>query len=70
MEKLSGYVVMRKITACDGRLAWFALWRGTRNRVKRSNGELVQAYTKQADLRFDLLNNPMESGVLSYVVTA
>ena len=65
MSKLSALVVMRKIQAHDGKMSWFALWRGTRNRIKQANGEYVPCRTYQADLRFDLLNNPMENGVLA-----
>jgi hypothetical protein len=42
---------------------WCAYWRGTRNRVRTSKQFLVPPRSKQKDLRFDMLNNPMEYGV-------
>ena len=64
--KLSSYVQLKKeYEPCVNRNMWKAYFRGTNNRVKRLNGLVVQAYIKASDLRFDLLNNDMERGVLT-----
>ena len=63
--KLSPMINLRKEIEIGG-YVWRAYLRGTNNRVCRSNGDKVPAYTKQSDLKFDLLNNPMERGVLAY----
>ncbi len=62
--KLSPLVQLRKV---DNGMwnVWKAYFRGTDNRVCRLDGTVVQAYTKQAELKFDLLNNPMERGVVA-----
>jgi len=62
--KLSSYVVLKKEVGSIGINVWRAYWRGTSNRIKRDNGQEVSCYMKQTKLRFDLLNNPMEHGVL------
>ena len=66
MKRINSYVVLKK--EVDRDLTQFSLWhayfRGTANRVKRENGMIVQGYIKQSELRFDLLNNPMERGVV------
>lgn len=67
--KLSTMINLRKEIEIGG-YVWRAYFKGTNNRVCRSNGDKVQAYTKQADLKFDLLNNPMERGVLAYEPTS
>lgn len=64
MNKLSSMIQLRKV---DNGIwnVWKAYFRGTDNRVCQANGEVVPARTKIADLRFDLLNNPMERGVIA-----
>jgi hypothetical protein len=64
--RLSGYVVLKKeiVPGIPGYF-WFAYFRGTSNRIRRKDGSKVQGYTKQSDLKFDLLNNPMERGVIT-----
>lgn len=67
MEKrLSKYVQLKKeYYSFINNNGWKAYWRGTNNRVKRANGLDVNPYIKMVDLRFDLLNNPMERGVIT-----
>lgn len=65
-NKISGLVQTRKAIDFGGQKRWFAMWRGTSNRVRRANGELVLSYRLRSELIFDLLNNPMENGVISY----
>ena len=67
MRKLNTLVELRKVDEGIGYF-WKAYFRGTANRVKREDGSIVQGYTKQSSLRFDLLNNPMERGVLAFEV--
>jgi len=64
MKKLSSYVQLRKEYSVGGQ-AWAAYWRGTVNRVLTITGDAVPRRYKQRDLKFDLLNNPMEQGVLA-----
>jgi hypothetical protein len=65
MKRISSYVVLKKEpTECIGGFIWRAYFRGTNNRIKREDGAIVQGYTKQSTLRFDLMNNPMEPGVV------
>lgn len=64
MKKLSPYVQFRKEFKCGICNMWSAYFRGTNNRVCRESGAQVQSYTKLSNLRFDLLNNPMERGVV------
>ena len=63
-NKLSSYIQLRKeFDYCTN--VWKAYWRGTSNRVKKADGSLVSVRVKQSDLKFDLLNNSMERGVLA-----
>jgi len=62
--RLSSYVQLKREATCNGGFVWFAYWRGTSNRIRRDDGQLVKPRTEQADLRFDMLNNPMERGVI------
>ncbi len=66
MKKISSYVQLKKEyeSTCNT-YSWKAYFRGTSNRIKRTSGQMVQAYRNIADLRFDLLNNEMERGVLT-----
>ena len=65
-NKLSCYVQLKKeYESSINSYFWKAYWRGTKNRIKRDNGLVVQGYLKASDLRFDLLNNPMERGVIN-----
>lgn len=63
--KISSYVQLKKEfePSCNAYF-WIAYWRGTTNRIKRESGLQVPGYLKQAELRFDLLNNSMETGVI------
>ena len=64
--KISSYVELkREFEPLISGNVWKAYFRGTSNRVKREAGQDVQAYKKAGDLRFDLLNNPMERGVVT-----
>ena len=64
-KRLSTYVNLRKeyelSISCK---IWRAYWRGTKNRIKYQSGTLVQGYVKQGELKYTLLNNPMEQGVI------
>lgn len=62
--KLSPMIQLRKEFDICGYF-WKAYFRGTNNRVRQANGLVVAPRTKISDLRFDLLNNPMERGVIS-----
>lgn len=64
-KRISPLVEIRKV---DNGMwnVYKAYFRGTDNRVCQANGEIVPARTKIADLKFDLLNNPMERGALCY----
>ena len=64
--KISAYVVLKKEPndSISG-YCWRAYFRGTSNRVKRETGQIVFPYSRISDLRFDLLNNPMERGVIA-----
>lgn len=64
MPRISLMVDLRKEYDTCG-MYWKAYFRGTNNRICQANGQPVMARTKQADLKFDLLNNPMERGVLA-----
>ena len=66
MRKISSLVNLRKeyVNAGCG-MFWKAYFRGTNNRVCQADGMMVMARTKQSDLKFDLLNNPMERGVIN-----
>lgn len=61
--KISKQVILRQEYFMGGYF-WKAYFRRTGNRIRRANGQIVQARTKISDLRFDLLNNPMENGVV------
>jgi len=65
-NKLSALVMLKKTHEgwMGSRGAWQAYWRGTNNTIKRDNG-LPVIHMSKSDLRFDLLNNPMENGVLA-----
>jgi hypothetical protein len=63
MKRLSSYIQLKK-EWCECGQFWFAYWRGTLNRIRREDGTLVSGRTKQGELKFDLLNNPMERGVI------
>ena len=64
--KLSSLVNLRKEYDPVAGYCWRAYWRGTNNRIQRADGQIVPVRIKQADLKFDLLNNPMENGVKAY----
>ena len=63
MKRISSMVIIKKVDDVGGKY-WKAFFRGTNNRVCRDNGQLVMARTRRSDLTFDLLNNPMERGVV------
>ena len=65
MKRINSLVMLKKEKDNGSPFSfWKAYFRGTSNRVKRDSGLMVSAYLKQSDLRFDLLNNPMERGVI------
>lgn len=65
MKQISSYVVLkREYEPCVACNVWRAYFRGTSNRVKRIDGSIVASRVKASDLRFDLLNNEMERGVI------
>lgn len=63
--RLSSYVQTRRAYDCLGQKRWYAIWRGTSNRIKQANGMLVDGYRLRSELIFDLMNNPMETGVIA-----
>lgn len=64
-NKLSPLVQLRKeYSEFINENVWRAYWRGTNNRIRDDKGELITGRSKQSDLRFDLLNNPCERGVI------
>jgi len=64
--KLSSYVELRReYEPSIAHDVWRAYFRGTTNRVKTYDGAIVSSRVKASDLRFDLLNNQMERGVVT-----
>ena len=70
MKKLNPLVQLRKeYSDFINENVWRAYWRGTNNRIRQENGELLTGRCKQSELRFDLLNNPCERGVIAHEIS-
>lgn len=66
-KKISDYVIIkREYDDFKNERVYRAYFRGTNNRVRELNNDIVKGYFRKADLIRKLLNSAMERGVISY----